>query len=199
MDPREYLKQKRPQRAGDMPMPKREVTPQEREMMMMQQAGQRVDPNFNMPNPFQNPAFQNNVPDIPMQDSGAAMLNALLSDSVVPDKIKEEFWFIFHRDNVLTFLDVDRKRSKMLNFDIIKIDTLNNTPWYNYTFEKEQEWNAARQIFETKLDRALGNKGGKNERLTIPMTIQENINRNVGGEMEGQAKEGFLRRMLSRK
>lgn len=151
----------------------------------------------NLPNPFQNPNFQNNMPDIPLQDSGAAMLNALLNDDVVPEEMMKEFWFVFHRDNVLTFLDEERKTSKMLNFSILRIDALNKTPWYEYTFEKEMQWNAARQMFEIKLDRALGNKEGKNERLTIPMTIQENITKIEDNTQ--QVKEGFLRRMLSRK
>jgi len=153
----------------------------------------------NMPNPFQNPAFNNSLPDLPIQDQGAAMLNALLNDDTVPDKIKQDFWFVFHRDNILTFLDQNRKISKMLNFDILKIDSLNATPYYNYTFKKEKDWNAARQMFETKLDRALGNAKGQNERTVIPMTIQENITRmedRTSGS--GQMKEGFLKRMLNR-
>lgn len=150
----------------------------------------------NLPNPFQNPNFQNNLPDIPIQDQGAAMLNALLSDDVVPEEMMKEFWFVFHRDNVLTFLDKERKTSKLLNFSILRIDALNKTPWYEYTFEKEMQWNAARQMFEIKLDRALG-ANGKNERLTIPMTIQENITKVEDNTQ--QVKEGFLRRMLSRR
>jgi hypothetical protein len=161
----------------------------------------KVPPEIaNMPNPFQNPAFNNPLPDLPIQDQGAAMLNALLNDDTVPEKLKQDFWFVFHRDNILTFLDQPRKYSKMLNFDILKIDSLNATPYYNYTFDQEKQWNAARQMFETKLDRALGNSKGQNERTVIPMTIQENITRmedkTSGG---GEVKEGFLRRMLNRR
>ena len=151
----------------------------------------------NMQDPFKNSSFDDgNLPDVPMVDQGAAMLNALLNDDVVPEKVKEEFWFVFHRDNVLSFLDKERKISKLLNFDILKIDTLHSIPYYDYTFEKELNWNTARQMFETKLDRALG-VGGKNERLTIPMTIQENINRNVPEQPE--IRSGFLKRMLNRR
>ena len=174
-----------------------------------QHRGQMIDPNNpnasalqndinKMPNPFNNPLYSNNLPDIPLQDPGAAMLNALLNDDAVPEKIKQEFWWVFHRDNVLTFLDEGRKISKLLNFDILKIDMLNNTPYYEYTFEKEAQWNGARGMFETKLDRSLG-MNGKNERLTIPLTVTENITRQVGGEQEGQVKQGFLKRILNRK
>jgi hypothetical protein len=153
---------------------------------------------YNMPDPFQGHMYRNNIPDIPLQDQGTQMLNILLSDNTVPEEVKKNFWFVFHKDNVLTFLDPERKQSKLLNFDLLKIDSLNATPYYNYTFEREMEWNAARQIFETKLDRALGNKQGKNERLTIPMTITENIQRMEDGN-SGQVKEGFLKRMLNRR
>jgi hypothetical protein len=151
----------------------------------------------NMPNPFQNPQFNNSLPDIPIQDNGAAMLNALLSDDNVPAEIRKEFWYVFHRDNTLTFLDEQRKASKILSFDILKIDSLNATPYYEYTFEREMKWTAARQMFETKLDRSLGNKKGQNERLTIPMTVTENITR-MEDATTGNQKQGFLKRILSR-
>ena len=160
---------------------------------------QRLPPEIaNMPNPFQNPAFNNNLPDIPIQDAGAAMLNALINDDVVPQEIKNDFWFVFHRDNVLTFLDEQRKRAKILNFDILKIDSLNATPWYEYTFSREEKWNTVRHVFEVKLDRALGNKKA-NERLAIPMTITENISRIEDKTGQGDVKQGFLKRMLNRR
>lgn len=162
-----------------------------------------MDPNDprqqfqNLPNPFNQPQYQNSLPDIPIQDTGAAMLNALLSDETVPSDIRKEFWYVFHRDNTLTFLDEIRKASKLLSFDIIKIDALNSTPYYEYTFEKEMKWTAARQLFETKLDRALGNKKGQNERLTIPLSVTENISR-MEDQTSGASKEGFLKRLLKR-
>ena len=173
---------------------------QERQLQLSQRHNPRQLPPeiANMPNPFQNPQFNNTLPDIPIHDPGAAMLNALLNDDTVPDKIREEFWWVFHRDNVLTFLDEKRKMSKMLNFDILKIDTLNATPYYDYTFEQESKWNAARQMFEVKLDRALG-MNGKNERLTIPLTVQENITRTEGAGEGGAVRESFLKRMLNRR
>ena len=168
--------------------------PDANSMMTMQQQQQIQD----LPNPFQNPQFQNSLPDIPIADTGAAMLNALLSDETVPADVRKEFWYVFHRDNTLTFLDELRKSSKLLSFDILKIDSLNATPYYDYTFEKEVKWTAARQMFETKLDRALGNKKGQNERTVIPMTVSENITR-MEDNTTGQSKEGFLKRMLNRK
>ena len=153
---------------------------------------------INMQDPFKQSSFnETDVPDVPIQDQGAAMLNALLNDDVVPEKVKEDFWFVFHRDNVLSFLDKERKTAKLLNFDILKLDSLHSTPYYDYTFKREYLWNAARHMFETKLDRALG-MNGKNERLTIPMTIQETINRNIP-EQPASAKSGFLKRMLNRR
>jgi len=150
-----------------------------------------------MQNPFQGQ--DTNVPDIPMYDNGTAMLRVLLSDDGVPEQLKKNFWFVFHKDNVLTFLDAERKKQKLLNFDILKIDALNSTPWYNYDFNQEFQWNAARQMLETKCDRAMG-LNGKNERIVIASNISENISRvedNSGGG--SGMKEGFIKRMLSRR
>lgn len=168
----------------------------EQEVQLDRQNSNPVD-IVNMQDPFRESSFnEENIPDVPLPDQGAAMLNALLNDDVVPDNVKEKFWFVFHRDNILSFLDAERKKSKLLNFDILKIDSLHSTPYYDYTFNNEYLWNTARHMFETKLDRALG-IGGKNERTVIPMTIQETINRNVP---EGQeVRSGFLKRMLNRR
>jgi hypothetical protein len=151
-----------------------------------------------MQNPFDNAMYTSGIPDVPMPDMGAQMLNALLSDEGVPEDIKKNFWFVFHRDNTLTFLDNDRKFSKLLNFDILKIDSLNAIPYYNYTFSREMEWDAARHIFETKLDRALGDtKKGMNERIAITANVSENITRSEGLPDAG-TKQGFLKRILNR-
>ncbi|KKK90764.1 hypothetical protein LCGC14_2719750, partial [marine sediment metagenome] len=65
--------------------------------------------------------------------------------------------------NVLTFLDEERKASKLLNLDIMKIDTLNSMPYYDYTFEKELEFNKLGNIFgkSTYTGKTLNKKKGK--------------------------------------
>lgn len=147
-----------------------------------------------MVNPFQQQ--RGYMPDIAIKDPTTAMFDSLLSDDNVPIKLKERYWFVFHRDNTLGFQDKERKASKMLSFDILKIDALNNMSYYDYTFESEMEWNAARQMMETKLDRAVGN-GKVNERLAIPMTITEN--RQISEDNTSQQRQSFLSRMLNRK
>jgi len=77
-----------------------------------------------------------NLPDQPIAYNGG-MAEQLLSDEGVPKWLKEKYWNVFHKDNVLTFLDEKTKASKMLNFDIMKIDMLNSMPYFDYTFEKE--------------------------------------------------------------
>ena len=172
-----------------------QIQPQLQDMQRYPMAAQEIQ---NMPNPFQNPAFNNGLPDIPIQDGGAAMLNALLNDDTVPEEIKKEFWYVFHRDNVLTFLDPARKAAKLLNFDILKIDALNATPYYDYNFSREQIWTSLRGALDTKLDRALGNAKGQNERTVIPLTVSENIMRTEDNTSNSASKTGFLRRMLGR-
>jgi len=152
------------------------------------------------PNPFDVPQYQNvNVPDMPLS-YGGGMVETLLNDNEVPEAIRKKHWFVFHKDNVLTFLDEGRKASKLLNFDIIKIDMLNATPYYDYTFEKELELNKLRNIFETKLDRALGFKGGgiKNERVILQSQFSENRQISEDGN-QGAIKEGFFKRLLGRR
>jgi len=130
---------------------------------------------------------------------GNNMAEALLSDEGVPDDIKTRNWNVFLKDNVLTFLDVERKNSKMLNYDISRIDILNCTPYYNYTFEQEHEFGVMRNVFETKLDRALGTSAQiKNERTTLQSQFSEvkQINEMSNNEV---TKSGFLRRLLGRK
>lgn len=139
---------------------------------------------------------QKNLMNMAIKDPTTAMFDALLSDENVPETIRRKYWFVFHRDNVLGFQDKERKIAKMLNFDILKIGQLFATPYYEYTFDKEFEWNANRHMFETKLDRAVGNAKGVNERLAIPMSIQES---HSVTEDKSQSRQSFLSRLLNRK
>lgn len=168
--------------------------------VQMQQRNEQTSYPQQGQNPFEVSQFQNvNLPDMPIgQPVGLA--ESLLNDDEVPDDIKEKFWFIFHKDNVLTFLDEDRKKNKLLNFDICKIDILNTMPYYGYDFSLELMFNLLRNVYETKLDRALGFKGGnqKNERLVLQsqFTEQRQISENGDNSM---IKEGFFKRLLSRR
>jgi len=149
-------------------------------------------------NPFANSPYANvNLPDAPMQ-FGSSMADSLLSNDEVPEAVKKKHWFVFHKDNVLTFLDDERKQLKMLSFDILKIDMLNAMPYYDYTFEKEMELNVLRNVYDTKLDRALGTKNQvKNERTVLQSQFTEA--RQIS-EMEGSnIQQGFLRKLLGRR
>lgn len=157
------------------------------------------------PVPSQNPfdlAMQKyggvNIPDTPVA-YGGNMAEALLNDNEVPAKFKENFWFVFHKDNTLTFLDEERKRSKLLNFDIIRIDMINTMPYYDFDFDFEMKLNMLRNIFETKLDRALGRKstGQINERTALTSQFQEQ--RMITQNDNSTIKEGFFKRLLGRR
>jgi len=169
----------------------------------LQQARQQLDASQqqNVPaeaNPFER---YNNValPDTPIS-FGNSMAESLLNDNEVPEEIKKKNWHVFHKDNVLTFLDIDRKAIKMLNFDIMKIDQLNCVPYYDYNFELEFEMNKLRNIFETKLDRSLGTKeqGLKNERTVLQSQFSENRHISQMGD-NSMIKEGFFKRLLGRR
>jgi len=162
--------------------------------MLQQQAG------MSQANPFAGGQYQGlMMPDVPIS-YGGGMVDSLLNDNEVPKEIRKKHWHIFHKDNVLTFLDEDRKQSKLNNIDIMKIDILNAMPYYDYTFEKELEFNKLRNVYETKLDRALGFKGQdtKNERTVLQSQFTEmrQISESGGG---GMIKEGFFKRLLGRR
>ena len=141
------------------------------------------------------------VPDQPLQ-YGGSMAADLLNDMEVPEEIRKKYWPIFHKDNTLTFLDQERKTSKLLNFDIMKIDMLNAMHYYDYNFNKELEFNILRNVFETKLDRALGfGKGGnvKNERIMLQSQFSENRNINENDIGNSMNSSSFFKRLLGRR
>lgn len=183
----QYMRESQEQQEQQMPMPVEEqpqqVQPQQRQEV----------------NPFAAPQYQGSpFPDSPIS-SGSSVFDSLLSDSDVPEDIKKKYWYIFHKDNILTFLDENRKMSKLLNFDITKIDQLNSMPYYDYTFEKELEFGVLRNVFETKLDRALGFKGQnvKNERIVLQSQFSEQ--RQISEDTGSMVKEGFFKRLMGRR
>lgn len=150
-------------------------------------------------NPFALQKYDNvQFPDTPLQ-FGGGITESLLNDNEVPEAVREKNWWVFHKDNTLTFLDEERKRSKLLNFDIAKIDMLNTMPYYDYTFEEELGFTVLRNVFETKLDRALGFKGTgqKNERIVLQSQFSEN--RMINDSENSNIKEGFFKRLLGRR
>lgn len=183
----------------DIPIPTQEQAepqqqqgevPQGNELMEKAQDG--VSAN----NPFGG--YSNvNMPDVPVS-YGGSMADSLLNNEEVPEDIRKRYWPVFHKDNVLTFLDDERKKSKLLNFDIMKIDILNSTPYYDYDFEKELEFGVLRNTFETKLDRALGTKNQiKNERTVLQSQFSEQ--RQISEMENSSIKEGFWKRLLGRR
>jgi len=142
-----------------------------------------------------------NIPDVPIQQP-TSMAEQLLSNDEVPEDLKDKYWWVFHKDLTLGFLDNDRKKMKLLNFDIAKIDDLFCTDYYDFDFEKELETNIMRGTFENKLDRALGIKGAnvKNERIIMQSQFSENKQiSEFGNNNNGIQRESFFKRLLGRR
>ena len=180
------------QRSYQMP-----PTPQEKALMLANPPSQQQ--LMAQQNPFSMEQYKMvGMPDVPLQ-YGSSFTDSILNDNEVPEEVKKKNWWAFHKDNTLTFLDEPRKQSKLLNFDIIKIDILNNTPYYEYTFEKELEFSVLRNVFETKLDRALGFKTAnvKNERIVLQSQFTEQ--RQISENDNRQIREGFFKRLLGRR
>lgn len=155
-------------------------------------------PRSMMENPFMNMGGANLPPNMPMSDNSPHMLGALHDDSTVNSKLKNQFFWVFARDNAMTFLDEERKQSKMITFDILKIDSLNATPWYDYDFDEELKWGIMRNAFETKLDRSLGttNSQQKNERTVEQSQFSESRQISQHEDPLSYQREGFIRRLL---
>jgi hypothetical protein len=149
--------------------------------------------------PFKSAMQQLKLPDTPVS-FGNSLAESLINDNEVPKDIRKKWWHFLHKDNVLTFLDLERKRQKMLSADIVKIDMLNTTAYYDYTFDVELEFNIMRNVLDTKLDRAVGatTPNIKNERTTLQSQFTENINRNEDAN-NSPIKEGFFKRLLGRR
>lgn len=182
---------------SNQPAPVQEGPSEEQKQQMMESIRNRQM----MENPFSAPQYNSiRVPDTPIV-GGGGMAEALLNDYEVPAEIKQKHWWVFHKDNTLTFLDEERKRSKLLNFDIAKIDILNTLPYYDYTFEMELELGVLRNVFETKLDRAMGFRGTnqKNERIVLQSSFSENRMINESGGTPSTVRAGFFQRLLGRK
>ena len=151
--------------------------------------------------PFNQPQYQNvQTPDTPI-NYGGGMVDVLLSDNEVPKPLRLKYWWIFNKDNVLTFLDEKKKQHKMMAFDVAIIDSMNSMQTYDdYTFDTELQYGLMRNALDVKLDRAVGFKGTstKNERTILQTQFSENRAIHDDGS-SSQVKEGFFRRLLGRK
>ncbi len=169
------------------------------QMLMQEQQAQAMQESQD--NPFNSPQYQNvSTPDVPVS-YGGGMADILLSDNDVPEVLRKKYWWIFNKDNVLTFLDEPRKKAKMTSFDISIIDTMNSMDSFDdYTFESEMQYGLMRNALDVKLDRAVGTKSNnvKNERIILQSQFTESKHINDSGDVAG-VKEGFFKRLLGRR
>ena len=132
-------------------------------------------------------------------NEGDQMMNSLMSDKNIPKDVLQKYWWVFAKDVVLTFLDEKRKKDKLLAFDISKIDYLLTLPYYKYDWNVEQELNNIRNIYDVKLDRALGTDKATqvNERIAQRSQFSEQ-RQTISEGGSGTVRDGFLSRMLRR-
>ena len=127
------------------------------------------------------------------------MMNSLTSDKNIPKHILKKYWWVFSKDLVLSFLDDKGKKMKMLAFDIAKIDYLMTLPYYEYTFEIEQELNNVRNIYDIKTDRAVGTEKPNKINERIAQRSQFAEQRQTIKQDGVQETGNFLRKILSRR
>jgi len=169
------------------------------QMLLKEQHAQQLAEAQN--NPFNSPQYQGmHTPDVPV-NYGGGMAEALLSDNEVPEVLRKKYWWIFNRDNILTFLTEERKETKLIAFDIAIIDTMNSMNSYaDYDFASELQYGLMRNALDVKLDRAVGFTGSniKNERIILQSQFSESRAIQEDGNVGG-VREGFFKRLLGRR
>jgi len=149
-------------------------------------------------NPFPNNSSGIGMSSYPINEENQ-MMNSLMSDKNIPKATLSKYWWVFAKDVVLTFLDKKRKKDKLLAFDISKIDYLATLPYYEYDFEVEQELNNIRNIYDIKLDRALGTDKASQINERIAQKSQFNETRQFMSDgTSNSVKGGFLSKILNR-
>lgn len=150
-------------------------------------------------NPFELAQYKNlNIPDEPIV-LGRNMVDSMINNDEVDDDVKRDNWWIFHKDNVLGFMDTERKQSKLLNFDIIKLDKLSTMKRRDYKFSTEVEFDIMRHVLETKLDRAVGissSANTMNERKSLISMFSET--KTVTENDNSLVREGFLKKLIGK-
>jgi len=152
-------------------------------------------------NPFNAPEYSGEQASDSPINYGGGMADVLLSDNEIPELLRKKYWWIFNKDNILTFLDENRKKSKMMSFDISIIDSMNSMGSYEeYDFDTELQYNLMRNSLDTKLDRAVGfkNSNMKNERVILQSQFSEAKQISEVGSQEN-IKQGFFKRLLGRR
>lgn len=148
--------------------------------------------------PFNSPDYQNMPVDDDPLPVPSNMVDSMISDDQVPDEIKTEHWWIFNKDVSLGFLDGERKKEKLLNFDIVRLDSLSTTPYSEYSFESEKNVSILRSSFEQKLERAVGTNNSNviNERKALISQISES--RNVSDNDDSMIRESFIKKLIGK-
>lgn len=149
--------------------------------------------------PFQGSKYNSNAVDDDPLPQAQNMVDSMINNDEVPEDVKTKNWWVFTKDNVLGFLDSDRKNAKLLNFDIIRGDHLATIKRREFTFENEHSSNILMNVFETKLDRSVGSDKSNimNERRALISQVSEN--RNVSDDDESMMRDGFIKKLLGRK
>lgn len=132
------------------------------------------------------------------RDNTPELLKGLISNDEYPEDLQDDFKFVFNKDIVLSFQDELSKRNKLIDFDILKIDTLMGMAYHEYDFKLERRFNQLKVILETKLERAKGFDNTKKVNERIVQQTQFSEQKNV--KAADTVNEGnFLTRMLGRK
>lgn len=145
-----------------------------------------------------NNIFEEELPNQQVvKDNTPELLKGLISNDDYPEEIKRKFPAVFSKDVVLSFQDENSERNKMIDFDIMKIDYLASIPYYDYDFQLEWEFNVARTIFQTKLERAKGFVGQKRTNERIVQQTQFGEQRNIRMD-ESEGKGSIFSRFFGR-
>lgn len=162
-----------------------------------------VAPQQQGPTPFDDErgAGGNYMPNVPLPVDNSQMLRELIANHEYGDEAQENFAWVFNRDNVLGFVDEDRKQAMMLSFDILAIDHLNALPYRDFDWNMTKRWGESRHIFETKINRAMGFKHNErmNERIAQISQMQESRQVMRDDTQAGGNRDNFIKRLIGRR
>lgn len=127
--------------------------------------------------------------DVPSGSMDASeLVESLLSNEHIPKDIQKQWWVLFGKSTKLSFLNQEDIDHLLLEFELLKLTTLESIPKNAYDEKLEHQLIMARMEFELNLRRSKG--GRLNERELLGSSTQATFSeRSMGHASESP---GFL-------
>lgn len=119
------------------------------------------------------------------------VIQRLMDNSHIPEKLIKELWALFGSSSKLTFLNEEDVRICMLRWELLRLTIIESLPKEDYKEELESTLNMVGTEFFFNIKRSMGSR--MNERELLSANTQANFaERNIGAEQKGM---GFFSRL----